>query len=57
MYIFVSTTDLIYVKNDSYFKAACLQVHANFQEFFTMYLKVKYCQVSKESNLHIAECT
>jgi hypothetical protein len=30
------------------FKAACLQIHANFHENFEMYLKVKYCEVNKK---------
>jgi hypothetical protein len=38
-------------------KAACLQIHANFHENFENYLKVKYCEVNKESNLHIANST
>jgi hypothetical protein len=40
------------------FKAARLQIHTNFHEHFeNTYLKVKYCEVNKDSNLHIANGT
>jgi hypothetical protein len=32
------------------FKATCLQIYAHFMK---MFLIVKYCEVNKESNLHI----
>jgi hypothetical protein len=38
-------------------KWACPQIHANFHEILKMYLKVKYCEMNKERNLHIANGT
>jgi hypothetical protein len=38
-------------------RAAFLQIHAHFHENFEICLKVKYCEVNKERNLHIANGT
>jgi hypothetical protein len=46
-------------KNNFHFilKQQCLQIIANFMKILKMYLKVKYCEVIKESNLHVANGT
>jgi hypothetical protein len=38
-------------------KAACLQIHVDFRKILKMCLKVKYCEMNKETNLHIASST